>query len=166
MEMLVDVHEVEEDATVDSRLAACYLEYLLVDVVERLLVVGKLSFKGTIDRVDAPVVENRGATVVTREAFTVHTPLAIFLTSIEHEGVLLHEHRGCEGRNTLAGIGSKKVAGNALLVMILEEVEHVVTNVVGTLPRPADGLGRLLAADDGSQGVVHAYLVVEPVETC
>ena len=69
----------------------------------------------------------------------VHAPLAIFLAGIEHEGVLAHENRGDQCRHGLQSVAGKESAGDALLIMVLQEIEHVVGNIVNSLPGTSDG---------------------------
>ena len=165
LHVLVDVHQVEEDALADGFLLAGQQHGLLVDVEQLLFVVRQLVLGSTAQRVHRPVVEDGGASVVAREAFTVHAAFTVFLAGIQHKRVLLHQHRGYHGWHTLLGISSKEVAGNALFVVVLQEVQHVVADVVGILPGVGDGTGRCLTTDDGTHGVIHAYLVVQPVKT-
>ena len=47
LEMMVDIHQVEEHATVDRLLAASQLQGLLIDMEESLLVVGQLLLGST-----------------------------------------------------------------------------------------------------------------------
>ena len=58
----------------------------------------------------------------------------------------------------------KKVAGNALLVVILEEVEHMFAQGVGCLPLTSDVAGLLFAFRHSAQAIIHSHLVIEIVE--
>ena len=110
-----------------------------MDVEELLFVSGQLLSSSTTKGIYTPIVEDGGAPVVTTEALTVHATLSIFLTGIQHKRILLHQYRGYHGRNTLASVSSKEVAGNTLFVVVLQEIEHVFPDIVGLLPGIADG---------------------------
>ena len=57
-------------------------------------------------------------------------------------------------------------AGQPLLVMVFQEIEHVCADVVGGLPLSRDGCRRLSATNDIAQAIIHAHFVVEIVEPC
>ena len=116
--------------------------------------------QGVDHAVETPVVEDGGATVLSAESLGIHTALAVLLTEVDHERILLQQGRNHECWHTLAGIAGKLLTGYALLVVILEEVEHVLTDVIGLLPCRGDGVGALAATHHCAQGVVHAYLII------
>ena len=135
----VDIHQIEEDTFRNSLLLAGYLHSTLM-YIENLFLLGcQLLISSSAERVNAPVIKDCCTSVVAAEALLVHTVLTIFLTSIKHEWVLLHQQRGYHSRHTFHCIGSKEIAGYTLLVMVLKEIEHVVTNIVGLLPSPCNG---------------------------
>ena len=166
LQVTVHVHQVKEDTLLHGLLLTSYLQRLLVNIKQLFLVILQLFVSSTTERVDAPIVEDGGATVPSAESLLIHTTLAIFLASVEHEGVLLHQHRGHHGRHALSGITSKEVAGYALFVVVLQEVEHVLTDVVRLLPGCRDGVRRLMATHHSAHGVVHAHLIIEIVKAC
>ena len=69
-------------------------------------------------------------------------------------------------RQSTPSVTSKEVAGYALFVVILEEIEHVVTYIVSGLPLLGNVGGRATIADDVAHAVIHANLVVKIVKTC
>ena len=114
----------------------------------------------------APVVEYRGSAVSAAESLLVHTLLAKLLSTIEHERILLEEEaHGCR-RNRLHGTAAEEIAGDALLIMILKEIEHVLADIIHHLPLMGDAGCRTLAANHTTQTIVHAHLVVEIIEAC
>ena len=50
--------------------------------------------------------------------------------------------------------------------MILEEIKHVIPNVIRLLPGRCNGLYGLIATNHLAHGVIHTYLVIEVVEAC
>ena len=165
LQVIIHIHQVERQTLDDGLLLACQLQRLLVNVEDLLLVGSQLILRSTTQRVNAPVVEDGCATVVTAEALTVHATLAIFLTGIEHKRILVHQHRGNHAWHTLHRAGGKEVTTDALLVVILQEIHHVVADVVSLLPSMRDGMSRFYAAYHTTHRVIHANLIVEPVET-
>ena len=164
LQVTVDIHQIKERSLADSFLLAGNEQGLLMDVEELLLLGRQLLLGSTTQGVHTPVVEDGGAPVVATESFAVHAALAIFLTSIEHEGVLLHQYRGYHRRHALLTVSSKEVAADALFVVVLQEVEHVVADVIGLLPGTADSRGWRMVTDYTTHRVIHAHLVVQPVK--
>ena len=112
-----------------------------------------------------PIVEYRCTAVSAAESFLVHTLLAKLLSAVEHKRILLEEEtHGCR-RNRLHGAAAEEVAGDALLVMVLQEVEHVLTDIIHHLPLVSDAGRRTLTTNHAAKAIVHAHLVVEIIET-
>ena len=166
----VGIHEVEEVALDDGSLVACDVEEAAVPGFQvALAVVELLAGEGAAvvpaaEGVDAPVVEDGGASVASAIALLVHAALAELLAEVDHGGAGVdggaHEHGGQGG----TAVADDEVGGEALLVVVLHEMEHVAAELTEVLPAAGDVGGRLLMADDADEGVVEAYLVVEVVE--
>ena len=84
--------------------------------------------------VEAPIVEDGRATVASAKALLVHATLAKLLAEVDHHRTRADgsgdDHRG----DTRLGAASEEVGGDALLVVVLEEGEHVRADVVDGLP--------------------------------
>ena len=112
-----------------------------------------------------PVVEYRSTAISAAESFLVHTLLAKLLSAVEHERILLEEEaHGC-CRNRLHGAAAEEVAGYALLIMVLQEVEHVIADVIHHLPLVSDTGCRTLTTNHTAKTIIHAHLIVEIIES-
>ena len=160
------IHQVVELSLADGFLALGKVHYLPVLLLEGLLGIGQLAamIESAADGIHTPIVENSGAAVLARESLFVHATLAKLLPCIEHERVLLQPCAHHQSGDSAAGITGKEIRGQTLFVVVLEEVEHVLADVVGGLPFVGDGRCRTVAANHVAQTVVHAHLVVEQVE--
>ena len=139
--LAVNVHEIKTDAIGNSLFCTGNSQDLIVHRLQSLLVLCQFSAGSTCQRVDVPIIEDSCPSVVTTEAFLIHTFLAIFLAGIYHQRILLQQGRDNKSRNTFTTIASEETAGNALLVMILQEIEHVVADIVRLLPSGGNGMG-------------------------
>ena len=113
-----------------------------------------------VDTVHAPIVEDSATTIATTEAFLVHTTLAEFLTSVEHIRIGVEQTTYYVGGIGSPRLASEKVARNTLLVMIFQEIEHVVADIISLQPLRCDVRGPTTATDDVTQAVIHAHLVI------
>ena len=68
-------------------------------------------------------------------------------------------------RYSLTGITCKEITGHSLLVVVLQEVEHMLADIIRGLPFIGNRRSRTMATYYITQTVVHAHLVVEQVET-
>ena len=116
-------------------------------------------------RVDRPVVEYCRSSVSSAESLFVHSSLSIFLSGIKHERVGSHKCACHESRYAFPGVAGKEVACYSLLVMVFQEIEHVVGDVVIRLPLSRDISGAPVAAYHATHAVIHSHLVVEIVKT-
>ena len=114
--------------------------------------------------VNGPVVEDSGSSVASAETFGIHASFTKFLAKVEHEGVASKRSSDDEGCTTTVAVACKEITGQALLVVVLKEVEHVVAYVVDLLPLTSDFAGLNPTLCDGTQAVVHAYLIIKVVE--
>ena len=165
MVVAVDIHQIERHAGQNSLFGDSDVQHLIIYILQRLLFLGQLTGSRTHQGIHAPIVEDGGATVVATEAFLVHTLFAILLTCIDHHRILLKEGRDHESGHALTATSGKERAGDALLVVILEEVEHVVADIIGLLPGSRNGMSGLAAANHLAHRVVHTHLIVEVIET-
>ena len=117
------------------------------------------------DGIYTPIVENGGTPINTRESLFIHATFTILLSGIDHQRILMKPGADHHAGYSVAGITGKEVAGQSLLVVVLQEVEHVRADIVGGLPFVGDGSSRPTAADHIAHTVVHAHLVVEQVES-
>ena len=111
-------------------------------------------------RRNGPIVEYGGTSILTTESLAVHTTLAIFLSGIHHEWIRTHKHIDSQCRIGSEAIAGKIVARYALLVMVLEEVEHVVANFVYPLPCCGNLRCWAVAANHTTHCVVHSHLII------
>ena len=87
-----------------------------------------------------------------------------FLAEVEHEGGRVEEQGAGERGEAAAGAAEEFGGGEALLVVVFEEVEDAGLQAAEPLPVPGDAAGAGVVAADGAQGVVEAGFVVEEVE--
>ena len=84
--------------------------------------------------VEAPIVEDGRAAVASAKALLVHATLAELLAEVDHHRARADgggdDHRG----DTRLGAAGEEVGGDALLVVVLEEREHVRTDIIDSLP--------------------------------
>ena len=138
------------------------LQFLLLDC-QLLAIIAAVSFPAA-QCVNAPVIENGSAAIDSAVALFIQSSLAKFLSCIQHEGLLAHCYRhDCCSFGT-ACICSKEIGCDTLLVVVLEECEHVGAYVRCVLQGVCDGVGRYLPAHYSFECVVKAYLVVKVVE--
>ena len=107
-----------------------------------------------------PVVENGGASVLTTESFFIHTCFAQLLSGIDHHRIGIHASGNHQSWDGLTGIIGKETRGNAQLIMIFEEVEHVFLDIAHLLPTSADGSSRLATLYHSKEGVVQSHLII------
>ena len=87
------------------------------------------------------------------------------LTHIDHIGRPVEKGADHQRGAGFGGISRKVGGGEALLVVILQEVEHIGLQILQELPVAGDSTGGGTSADDGSQVIVEAGFVVEKVES-
>ena len=120
-------------------------------------------------------VENRAAPVLAAESFLIHSPLADFLTGIDHERRPVEIKGSIECGECIYGILSEEIRCEALLVVIFQEIQHIWLQISERLPVPGNLLCRLpgfhghsavvsVLLHNRPYGVVHAGLVIEKVE--
>ena len=163
----IDIHQIEELPLAHSSLAVGDMQDLLVFQLQVHLVLREMTAVeiAAADGVYAPVVEDRRTAVTSREALGIHPTLAELLPGIDHERITAHECGDDDCRNGFHTVSAEEITGNALLVVVLQEVEHVWADVVNVLPVVGDAACRAAVADDVAQTVVHAHLVVEIVKS-
>ena len=139
-----------------------------VFLLRRQLRAVELTFvRPSLDTLYTPVVEDGCATVDTAEALHIHAAFAYFLTGIDHERTLVerrgHDHRGFG----TPAVAAEESAGQTLLVMVLEEIEHMVDTRVAVLhPLTGDTIRRPALTGHAAQVLVHTHFVVQIVEAC
>ena len=89
--MTVGIHQIEAVACDNSLFSDGNLAYLIIYILQGLLLGSEFTGGCTYEGIHTPVVEDGGAAVVSAETFLVHTALAIFLTCIDHERILLQQ---------------------------------------------------------------------------
>ena len=114
----------------------------------------------------APIVEDSSTTIHTREALGVHTFLAELLSSIHHYRVGAQGSSHNHSRFGTHASSAEEATGDALLVVVLQEIEHTVTDIIHLLPLESDTFGRPVLASHTTQVVVHTDFVVEVVKSC
>ena len=138
--MPVHVHQVPEESFAEGRFLLGQTQGLCVELLQFLFLV---SEQGTVELssvsptaygVHRPVIEDGCTSVLAREALAVHTLLAQFLAEVYHHGVGVHQCAHQHHGTALLGIACEEVAGYALLVVVLQEVEHVILYVLHALP--------------------------------
>ncbi|OAV74815.1 hypothetical protein Barb7_01630 [Bacteroidales bacterium Barb7] len=146
------------------------MQELGVESAERLLLVGQLAaVEGMVvdpvaDSFHAPVVVDGGSSVHATEALFVHAALAQFLSAIDHDRVGVHgggDNHGGDGGKRASG---EEIGGDALLVVVFEEVQHTVLYVFQTLPATGDAGSGSLSADNGTKGIVKSHFIIKIVE--
>ena len=166
----VHIHQVIELTLRDSLLAVAQPEQFLVEAAQLSLLAGEprsVALAAVVPAsqgVDAPVVEDGGASVTTAKSLGIARWLAKFLAVINHERRPRDGSRHHQCRQCASGIAGKLTGCDALLVVILEEVEHVVANSLHRLPAASYSSCASVAGDYCPQSVVERHLVVEIVE--
>ena len=163
----VDVHKVVELSFAHSSFAVRECQNLLIRSLEHLLVlVQKPTVEiSAVQSIYTPIVENGCSAVSATESFLVHSSLSKLLTGIKHERRGVEQSTNNKSRNTSAGIHGKEIACDALLVMVLKEIEHIVEYIIGLLPLVGNVWGAATVTHHIAHTIVHSYLVIKPVKT-
>lgn len=169
--LVVDIHYIEKCPFPYGGFACGDVQQTRIGVAQATLV-GREIFQRraavvepAAQRPHAPVVEYRGAAVMTAVAFGVGSRLAEFLAGIDHDGSGAEKRADRHRSHCLERVAGKFRRGETLLVVVLEEIEHVVLVAVNLLPRAGDVGGRATPCDDVAQSVVEPHLVIEIVES-
>ena len=164
---VVGILQVVECALAERGFAVAEFYYIIIICVQGLLL-GRarqeVAVAKTVERVYVPIVENRGTAVASAESLSVHTALAKFLSGINHQRISAHKRRNRQRGSRLFARAGKEVGGDALLVVVFEEIKHVRADIGYALPLSRDARGRRLAAHDGTERVVKPHFVVEIVK--
>ena len=113
----------------------------------------------------APIVEDGGAAVFAAEALGAIGGLAHFLARVEHYRAAAQGGRHGHGRDGAARVGGKFLGGNALLVVVFQEAQHVRREAVALFfPDLGDVLGGAFLAHQPAYAIVEAHLIVEKIE--
>ena len=100
--------------------------------------------------------------------------LTDLLPEIKEEGSGVEKQGDGQGREAPAAFAAEEGGGEALLIVVLQEVQHAGLQVPEGLPVPGDGGGGMLrcgppgfslGADQVAQDIIQARLVIERVET-
>ena len=163
----VHIHKVEEFAIVYSLLPISDAQYLLILHSQRLSIFGDMAtVEITIAQsVERPIVEYRCASIPTRETFGIHALFAKLLSGIEHKRITHKQSTYHNSRNSLLGIATEEVGSYTLLIVVLKEIEHVLSNVANSLPLICNSRSWTTTADYIAYAIIHSHLVVEIVET-
>ena len=164
---VVGILQVVERALAERGFAVAEFYYIIIICVQGLLL-GRarqeVAVAKTVERVYVPIIEDCGTAVASAESLSVHTALAEFLTGINHQRIGAHKRRNRQRGSRLFARAGKEVGGDALLVVVFEEIKHVRADIVHALPLSRDARGRRLAAHDGAERVVKPHFVVEIVK--
>ena len=169
--MWVDIHEVVEASRAQYGQALAQAQQACVELSEPLLVAGELlaaelaAVSPAPHSIHRPVVVDGGAAVASAVALGIHASLAQLLTEVDHHRTGIHERTHQHGSPSTACISGKEVACQALLVVVLQEVQHVLPDVIYLLPASGQALCRCLVARHSAQGIIEAHLVIQIVET-
>ena len=60
---------------------------------------------------------------------------------------------------------TEEIAGDALFIMILKEIEHVIADIIHYLPLVSDTGCRTLTTNHTTQAIIHSYFVIKIIET-
>ena len=160
LQMTVCIHQIEHLALCHSLLRLRQRHHLAVHIVDKLLANGVLAVSRTHDSIHTPIIKDSGSSVTTAKALFVHSSLAILLSEVNHQRILLQQSRNHQSRHALTAVAGKKVASHALLVVILQEVQHMLADIISLLPSPSNGMGTLLAANHAAHRIIHAHLII------
>src|SRR5574344_720314 len=139
LQMTVDIHKVEEKSIFNGLLLIGNGKDTSMNISKSLFLVAQVVPGRSAQGIDIPVVEDSGSAVSSAESFLVHSFFSIFLSGIEHERIALHECGCYHGRYGFGAVACKKITGNALLIVVFQEVEHVTVDVIHALPGLGDG---------------------------
>ena len=93
MVLTIDIHEVEHLALSNSFLSCSDVHHLIIYIKDVFLANSILAIGSTHNGVYTPIIKNCGTTILTAKALFIHTSLAILLTKINHEWILLKQGR-------------------------------------------------------------------------
>ena len=179
----IDIHEVESISLTDGtfligkseHLAILQGKILLLCCAPFLMRCGRLAaswLRGN-ERVvgmrqgrGRPIVEDGRSAIYPTESLFVHSLFSKLLSAIDHKRILLEEKTHSCGRQRLTCITTEEIAGNTLLVMIFQKIEHMLTYIVDHLPFVGDTGSRTFSTDYSTQTVIHTHLVIEVIKTC
>ena len=130
--VVIGVHQVVEQAFTNSGRVVTETHHLSIVGIEFLLFRREMLHARSelLHTFHTPIVENRCPTVTAAEALHVHTALTEFLTGVNHKRIGVHAGTYHQSRQSTLCISSKEVGGDALLVVVLQEVEHVLVDIV------------------------------------
>ena len=160
--------------TIDGSITLCQAKHLLVTGTDGTIFGGQSGFVPTdllpgLLAFETPVVEDGGTTIGTLEAFGIHRRFAQFACEIVHIGVAVDQGADVECGDCGLRVLAEEVGGNALLVVVLEEVEHMTADLGVGIGRQReaglDGIDWATTLDHAADGIVELDLVVEIVET-
>ena len=83
------------------------------------------SVAPTTDSLYTPVVKDGGSPVSSAESFIIHTHFSKLLPKVNHHGICIHTGGNNECRDAFTRITGKEIRSDTLLVVILQEVEHL-----------------------------------------
>ena len=136
----VHIHQVEEFTFADSLFFLADMQDGFVSFTQLLLLfteqmrIPAPAVTPAVNAVYVPIVEDGGSSVLSAETLAVHSLFAQFLSEINHDWIASQAGRYDEGRNSLERIAGKEVGCNALLIVVFQEIQHVVLNIVHALP--------------------------------
>lgn len=143
----VHIHQVEEFTFADGLFFLADMQDGFVSFTQFLFLfteqmrIPAPAVTPAVNAVYVPIVEDSGSSVLSAETLAVHSFFAQFLSEIDHDRIASQAGRYDEGRNSLEWIASKEVGCNALFIVVFQEIQHVVLNVVYTLPAVGDSGG-------------------------
>ena len=117
------------------------------------------------DGLYCPVVEYGRPAVKSAESLCIHASLAKLLSSIHHDRIGVQPCAHHESRQGTFGTATKEVAGNALLIVVFQEIEHLWQDIIHGLPLARNVMSWTLTTHDVAQTVVHAHLIIQIVKS-
>src|ERR1051325_7394949 len=113
----------------------------------------------------APVVEHGGAAVVGAKSFVGTAWFTHLLSEVDHHRSFVDQRADCHRGDGLPWITGKELRSNPLLVVVLEEMQHVLIDAFKTLLNTRH-VGRLsVLIDQQPKGIVKLNFVVEIIES-
>ena len=92
-----------------------------------------------------PIIEYGSSSVPSAESFTIHAQFSKLLTEVDHHRISVHTGGNDQCGNSFTRVAGKEIRSDTLLVVILQEVEHLFLYSIQTLPAMSDSGCRFIS---------------------
>ena len=92
-----------------------------------------------------PIIEYSSPSVPSAKSFTIHAQFSKLLTEVDHHRISVHTGGNDQCGNSFTRVAGKEIRSDTLLVVILQEVEHLFLYSIQTLPAMSDSGCRFIS---------------------